>query len=73
MSTLSVLITACGGALATVIGAWALLVKARSEAARPMQLLHRLWDWLEGTDLDGEVPEGLRGDVTQALRGGDEK
>jgi hypothetical protein len=62
-------ITALGGAVGVVLGSWALVVKARGEAARPKQLLRRLWDWVETTSHHHEVPPTLAGEVREELEG----
>lgn len=59
----SELVTAAGAATAAILGAWALVVKARGTAAKPLQVLHRLWDWIQYSDLEGVVPPVLAEDV----------
>jgi hypothetical protein len=53
--------------LAALAGAYALVVKAHGETARPAQLLRRLWDWIEGNGLDSDVPPTLANDVREHI------
>lgn len=66
------LVTAAAGGLAAVLGAWALVVKARGNAARPKQLLRRLWDWVQYAGHEDAVPPVLAEEVRDVLTGGDE-
>lgn len=61
------LVTAICGGVGVVLGAWALVVKARTSDSRPLRLLQRLWDWLEGKGYDAQVPAGLRTAVVAVL------
>lgn len=63
----SELVTAMGAATATILGAWALVVKARGTAAKPLQVLHRLWDWIQYSELEGHVPPVLAEDVRELV------
>jgi hypothetical protein len=61
------LAVAIGGAIASVIGAWALYTRARIAGGSALHVLRRLWDWVETTDLDEEVPPTLARDVKREL------
>ena len=52
-----------------MVGAWAVLVRARGEAAKPKQLLHRLWDWIETMALHEEVPGSLAAEIRDEIKG----
>lgn len=65
------LVTAICGGVGVVLGAWALVVKARTSDSRPLRLLQRLWDWLEGKGLDQQVPRSLREAIVTVLAPGD--
>ena len=56
-------------AVAAILGSWALVVKARGEAAQPKQLLRRLWDWIVTRGLHIHVPEPLASEVRRELGG----
>lgn len=61
------LATAVLGGVGVVLASWALVVKARREDSEPFHVLRRLWDWVEGKGLDGEVPRGIREDAIEVL------
>lgn len=69
MDGTTALVTALGGAAAAILGAWALVIKARGEAARPQQLLRRLWDWIEGAALHHDVPPTLAAEIRDEIEG----
>lgn len=65
-------ITALGAAGAAIFGGVALVIKARSQGARPRHLLQRLWDWVEMKGLSDDIPPTLRSQIDHALGGDDE-
>lgn len=67
MDQIGPIITGLGSATAVILGGVALLLKARSSAAKPGRLLERLWDWLEGEGLVERVPPTLRDAVRREL------
>lgn len=64
------IILGLGSAVATILGATALLIRARASASKPKNLLERLWDWIEGENLTTEVPPTLRAAVERELGDG---
>jgi hypothetical protein len=69
VDTTVTLVGALLGGGAALLSAWALVVKARGEAAKPKQLLHRLWDWIEGNSLHTEVPHTLASEIREEIEG----
>lgn len=69
MDSTATVITAIGGAVGVVLASWAMVVKARSDAAEPKHLLRRLWDWLEATAHHEQVPHTLAEDIRTELQG----
>ena len=69
MNSTATLVTAVGGAIGVIVGAWAVLVRARGEAAKPKLLLHRLWDWIETMALHEEVPRTLAAEIRDEIEG----
>lgn len=67
MNVEGVLVAVFGG-VSGVIGAWALLVKARGESARPLHLLRRLVDALQSLGLWERVPVTLRTEIEDHMR-----
>ena len=61
-----------GGVISGVIGAWALLVRAKGDAAKTWQLLRRLVDWLQAEGLWELVPSFLRTEVEKHILEADE-
>lgn len=54
------LVTAILGAIPAIIGAYALLRKAMAPQAKARAALSSLWDWLEYTGYQKEVPNRIR-------------
>lgn len=71
MDKTTALVAALGSASAAVLGAWSLVVRERSKAARPLQLLRRLWDWLEASGHHEKIPPTLAGEIRDEIEGGD--
>lgn len=67
MDSVSPVILAIGSVITAVVGSVSLLIRARGAAARPMQVLQRLWDWVQTAHHDDEVPETLRRDVEKLI------
>lgn len=67
MNSAQGLLVALGGTISGIIGAWALLVRARGDAGLPSRLLRRLVDWLQTVSLWERVPESLRHEIEQHL------
>lgn len=61
-------VTAIGAAIATTLGAWALVVNARAKGAKPLQALRGLWGWIQYAKLEPEVPPILADDVRDLLK-----
>ena len=71
MNNAAALVAAIGTAVGAVLGAWSLVVKERGDAARPVQLLKRLWDWVQSSGLEGDVPESLTNEIRREIEGDD--
>lgn len=56
-----------GGVISGVIGAWALLVRAKGDAAKTWQLLRRLVDWLQAEGMWDHVPPFLRSEIEKHI------
>lgn len=69
MDDASTLLGSIGVGISGVIGAWALLVRARGSAAVAWQLLRRWVDWLQAEGLWEKAPALLRSDTEQHLEG----
>lgn len=74
MNDLPVLITAIGTAVATIVGALALVLRARNEGGFSVHVLRRFLDWVEGKghpdpnrDLVDQVPPSLLADAHKAV------
>lgn len=65
----SAIILGIGSSIAAILGAYALVVRARGAAAEPRYLLRRLWDWIEATGLTGRVPPTLAREVQRSIDG----
>ena len=61
-----VLVALMGG-ISGIIGAWALLVRAKGDAGLPQRLLSRLVDWLQTMGLWDQVPAALRSEIEAHL------
>lgn len=72
MDEVAPIITALGAALAAVIGASAVLTRARSRHAKGRSLLREIWFWIEGKKYDAEVPPTLAQEIRDDIAGGDE-
>lgn len=71
MDYASAIIVAVGSTIAAILGAWALVVRARTDASKPHQLLQRLWDWVESTGMAEKVPPSLARAVQRTLNAED--
>lgn len=69
MNGTTALIAALGSAVGAVLASWSLVVKARGEAAKPKQLLSRLWDWVVWAELHEDVPPSLAGEIRDEIEG----
>lgn len=70
MADPSVIIGSIIAAVPATIVAWNGLTKARGAAGRPLQVLRRLWDWLEQAGHQVELEDRnptLHGDVIRVL------
>lgn len=67
MSGATSLLVALMGGISGIIGAWALLVRAKGDAGLPQRLLSRLVDWLQTMGLWDQVPESLRSEIESHL------
>lgn len=65
--TITGIITTAAAAVATIIGAVALLKRASAGESRAHQILRRGWDWLEQADLLDRLPPRLRADWAKAI------
>lgn len=60
-----------GVGISGVIGAWALLVRAKGSAAKTWNLLRRLVDWLQSEGIWPRVPALLRSEIEKHILEGD--
>ncbi len=67
------LAVAIGGAVASIIGAWALYTRARIAGGSALHVLRRVWDWIETSGLHEDVPPTLARDVRRELESGDQR
>ena len=67
MDGASNLLGVIGVGISGVIGAWALLVRAKGDAAKTWQLLRRLVDWLQERGMWEHVPELLRSEIEKHI------
>ena len=67
MDEASTLLGVAGGVISGVIGAWALLVRAKGDAAKTWQLLRRLVDWLQAEGMWDHVPTFLRSEIEKHI------
>lgn len=67
MDDASTLLGVMGGVISGVIGAWALLVRAKGDAAKTWQLLRRLVDWLQAEGMWDHVPTFLRSETEKHI------
>lgn len=66
----SVIIGSIVAAVPATLAAWAVVTKARGTAGRPLQVLRRVWDWLEQAGHRAELERRnptLHGDVIRVL------
>ena len=68
MSPTAAIISALGAAVAVALTSWARVIKARSDAGRPKQLLRRVWDWLEAVGLHVKMPPSLVAEIRDELK-----
>lgn len=67
MDGASNLLGVVGVGISGVIGAWALLVRAKGDAAKTWQLLRRLVDWLQAEGMWDHVPTFLRSEIEKHI------
>lgn len=67
MDNASTLLGSIGVGISGVIGAWALLVRAKGDAAKTWQLLRRLVDWLQAEGMWDHVPTFLRSEIEKHI------
>lgn len=68
-STIAAIVTAFGGAVAAIIGATALLLRAATPTSRTKNALRGLWYWIEAHEppIVAKIPPRLLRDVQKAL------
>lgn len=71
MESASTLLGVAGGVISGVIGAWALLVRAKGDAASTWHLLRRLVDWLQAEGMWDHVPSLLRSEIEKHIQEGE--
>lgn len=71
MESASTLLGVMGGVISGVIGAWALLVRAKGDAASTWHLLRRLVDWLQAEGMWDHVPALLRSEIEKHIQEGE--
>lgn len=69
---IATVITATCAGVGGIIGALALLVRAKGESARPTHLLRRAWDVVESHDLVKFFPATLAAEIREHILEDDE-